>query len=177
MSDLLGLAEQDKNTGTGEIGPDVNDLEMRVKNGASWFYWIAGLSLVNSIMFFYGATVAFLAGLGFTQLADAIVQAAIENGMPESLTVVSLVFNFVMVAIFAFFGYYANKQISSVFMIGIILYVLDGLLLLLMGMFLSTAFHAFALIFIVRGYLACRTLNQYEKARASFTPPPPPQTI
>ena len=27
------------------------DLERKIKNGYNWFYWIAGLSVINTIMF------------------------------------------------------------------------------------------------------------------------------
>src|SRR5216117_2936789 len=39
----------------------------QLKSGASWFYWIAGLSLINSIVAFTGGQWAFLFGLGITQ--------------------------------------------------------------------------------------------------------------
>ena len=40
--------------------------EPEVMSGASWFWWIAGLSLVNSIMTHSGSDTGFIIGLGFT---------------------------------------------------------------------------------------------------------------
>src|SRR5215471_16932506 len=42
----------------------------RLKSGASWFYWIAGLSLINSVVSFTGSSWRFILGLGITQLFD-----------------------------------------------------------------------------------------------------------
>ena len=47
-------------------------LAQRVKSSANWFYWIAGLSVVNSIVVHTGSSWSFIAGLGITQLIDAV---------------------------------------------------------------------------------------------------------
>lgn len=44
-------------------------LEQRMKSGANWFYWIAALSLVTSIISLAGGDWGFLVSLGVTQLA------------------------------------------------------------------------------------------------------------
>ncbi len=177
MSNQLGLEEDEdtiKQQGHG-LEPNRQELETRVKSGASWFYWIAALSIINSIIYLSGSDVAFLSGLGFTQLTDSFVDIAIENGAPSMLKGVAVAFNFALVAMFGFFGYYAGRGSSVVFGIGIVIYLLDGLLLLLLGVLFSAGFHAFALIFIIRGFLACRTLNAFDAARP-FNPPPPTLT-
>jgi hypothetical protein len=178
MSNLLGLDEpRPVNQPDVSTAYENEVLAAQVRSGANWFYWIAGLSAINSLIYISGASVAFLAGLGFTQLAEQIVDIGIENGLPSALKIVAIVLNFVIVAVFALFGYYANKRFTVAFIIGIVLYLLDGLLLLLLGVFLSAGFHAFALFFIIRGFLACRTLNSQQKGVPAFqTPPPPPAT-
>jgi hypothetical protein len=45
-----------------------SELEGRMLGGANWFFWIAALSLVNSIISLYGGGWGFSIGLGFTQL-------------------------------------------------------------------------------------------------------------
>lgn len=156
MSNLLGLNEEVANA---PLEQDRTELEQRMKSGANWFYWIAGLSLVNSVIFALGSTVSFLGGLGFTLVMDVFVDAIIEGGAPPAMRFVAIIVNFVLFAIFAFFGYYAGKGLKAAFMAGIALYLLDGMLVLLFGDFLMAAFHAFALFFIVRGFMACRELQ------------------
>ncbi len=162
MSNLLGLEEEAANA---PLEQDRSELEQRMKNGANWFYWIAGLSLVNSVIFALGSTVSFLGGLGFTLVMDVFVNALIDEGAPAAMRGVSIIFNFVLVAIFAFLGYYAGKGMRAAFIGGIVVYMLDGLLVLLFGDFLMAGFHAFALFFIVRGFLACRELKAAPPAK------------
>jgi hypothetical protein len=175
MSNLLGLEEERPADQSSVAASHQNEeLEGQVRNGANWFYWIAGLSAINSFIYMSGSDVSFLAGLGFTQLAEALVDAGIESGLPSGLKIVAIVLNFVVVAMFGLFGYYANKRFSAAFITGIVLYLLDGLLLLLLGVLFSAGFHAFALFFIIRGFLACRTLNSQPKGVPAFQAPPPP---
>src|SRR5512138_3090367 len=47
-------------------------LDARIKSGAAWFYWIAGLSLINSVAALSGSKWGFILGLGITQVFDAI---------------------------------------------------------------------------------------------------------
>jgi len=172
MSNLLGLEEEKSNVAggwKGETGPDPG-LAAHAKSGANWFYWIAGLSVINSVIFVLGADVAFLAGLGLTQLMDAVIGLSVEQGAPALLKAVAVVFDFVVVAIFALIGYYAGRRFSAAFLIGIVVYLLDGLLLLLLGAYLTAGFHAFALFFIIRGFFACRKLNATAAGQAFQTP-------
>ncbi len=173
MSTLLGLEEKDTNAVDRAATVNREELEAKMKSGGSWFYWIAGLSAINSAIYLFGGEVAFLAGLGFTLMADALVDAAIDSGLPSGVKAVAIIFNFILVAMFALFGYYANKRFAVAFIVGIVIYVLDALLLLLLGSFFSAAFHAFALFFIIRGFLACRKLNASQESVPFQTPPPP----
>jgi hypothetical protein len=169
MSNLLGLEEERRDVGDSQYpdassGPDP-ELAGQVKRGANWFYWIAGLSVVNSVIFLFGADVAFLAGLGFTILVDALIDVSIHNGAPALLKAVAVIFDLILVIVFALFAYYAGKRFSVAFIIGILVYALDALLLLALGLYFMAAFHAFALFFIIRGFLACRKLNAYDASR------------
>ncbi len=143
---------------TPELSPDV---VVQLKSGASWFYWIAGLSLVNSLIFVFGGNVSFIARLAYTQIIDAVVDASILDGANASLNVVAIVLDFILVAIFALIGYYANKAISAVFIIGIIIYLIDGLLWLFLGSYFAVAFHAYALFMIIRGLMASMEINKF----------------
>ena len=180
MSNLLGLGDERPSTGeydNVELGPDP-EWAARVKRGANWFYWIAGLSVINSAAFVMGANFHFLAGLGLTEIADAIIEASIQQGAPTAIKAVSVVFDLIVVISFALAGYFANKFFRTAFIIGIIVYVFDGLIVLLLGDFFMAAFHAFALYSLIRGYLACRQIKAYNAANmVTSTPPPPPPSL
>ena len=78
-------------------------LEQQGRAGASWFYWVGGLSLVNSAIMLFGGGITFVFGLGITSIADD-VGADVVRQNPQIATVVKgLVFGFdlFVVAIFA----------------------------------------------------------------------------
>ena len=141
-----------------KIKADETDLTNQAKSGANWFYWIAGLSLVNSLIFVFGGNWSFFAGLGITQLIDAIVDHLAGNGF-SVIKIISFAIDLVIAAAFALCGIWSNKLQTWAFIVGMILYLLDGLLLLVLGAFLPAAFHVFALFMIFRGFTAARQLN------------------
>ena len=130
----------------------------QMKSGANWFYWIAGLSLVNSAIYAFGGDISFILGLAATQMAEGITDPAIAEGLPSFLKAVAIVINLVITGVFALFGYYANKGMAAAFIVGIVLYILDGLLYLAIGSLFAAGFHVLALVFIVRGFLASRSI-------------------
>ena len=118
----------------------------RVRIGAKWFYWIAGLSVINSAVMIFGGNFHFVVGLGITSVVDVMAKQAGAAGVLLDVTI-----NGMVAGIFALFGYFACKAQKWAFFVGMALYVLDGLLLLTVQDFLSVAFHAYALYCIYRG--------------------------
>jgi hypothetical protein len=147
-------------------------LEQRMKSGANWFYWIAALSLVTSIISLAGGTWAFLVSLGVTQLVDAVANVGAER-FGVGAKIVALVFDIVAAGLFAFLGVFAGKGRTWAFIVGMVLYLLDALVCLLIGFWLGLAFHAFALYSIFGGYKAAASLARMER----FTPPPAPEPM
>jgi hypothetical protein len=176
MSNLLGLEEErpvNPQYDSVFAGPDP-EVPVRIKRGANWFYWIAGLSVINSVAFAAGAHFHFLAGLGITEVADAVVDVFIRQGAPSVVRALSIVFDLIAVIGFGLCGYFANKFSRTAFIVGIAFYFLDGLIVLLLGDIFMAAFHALALYGLIRGFLACRELKTFIKATPAFAIPPPP---
>lgn len=133
-------------------------LQGRMKSGANWFYWIAGLSAVNSAIVLGGSNWHFLAGLGITDIIAYIAQKAGSTG-----TVIGIVLNALALGVFVMFGVFANKKQIWAFIVGMLFYGLDALIFLLAGPdFLSIAFHAFALFQIFKGMQAANALKELE---------------
>ena len=130
-------------------------LALRLKSGASWFYWIAGLSLINSIVALTGSNWRFIVGLGVTQVFDAFSQSMSGGGK-----VVALILSLLVAGIFVVFGIFANKRQHWAFIAGMILFGLDGMISLLIQDWLGLGFHAFALYCIFRGFAASREINK-----------------
>ena len=121
----------------------------RVRGGAKWFYWIAGLSFVNSIIVMTGGSLHFVVGLGITSVVDAVAKRVGNAG-----SILDFVINGFVAGLFALFGSFAVKGQKWAFVIGMALYGIDGLLLLTARDFLGVGFHAYALYAIYRGYAA-----------------------
>lgn len=145
------------------------NLENQFKSGANWFYWIAALSLVNSAISLSGNQWSFIIGLGMTQIIDAIA-----TGFAEQIGIlgkaIALCFDLMAAAIFIAFGFFARKRFAPAFIIGMIVYALDGLIFILAQDWLSIAFHVFALIGIFSGMKACKELARLESEMAAPAP-------
>lgn len=136
-------------------------IENQFKSGANWFFWIAGLSLINSIILLTGGQWSFIIGLGITQIIDAIgLEIFKEAGIIGYIF--AFVFDALAAGIFIVFGVFSKKRYSWAFIIGMILYALDGLLFLLVQDFLSIGFHIFALFCIYGGFKANKLLKSVE---------------
>ena len=176
MSNLLGLEQERPASSQYDnvpMGPDPM-LPARIKRGANWFYWIAGLSVINSVAFASGADFHFLAGLGVTEVVDAVIDVFINQGAPSALKAVAIGFDLVAVIGFALCGYFANKFSRTAFIVGIGFYFVDAIIVLLLGDFFMVAFHAYALYSLIRGFLATRELKAFQRAVPVVVPPPPP---
>jgi len=127
-------------------------LARRRNAGASWFYWVAALSLVNSVVVLTGQHWRFIVGLGLTQVADAMV-ARTGHG----LAVVAGV-DVVLIGGFALLGRFAQRGRLWAFVAGAAFYALDGLIFVAARDWVGVAFHAFVVVMAARGLQAARRL-------------------
>ncbi|MDB6123663.1 MAG: hypothetical protein JWQ71_2656 [Pedosphaera sp.] len=139
-------------------------LEKQIKSGADWFFWIAGLSLVNTFIGMGGGGIQFAIGLGITQFIDALISKGGAAG------IIGTAFSVLIAGMFILFGVFARKKQAWSFMTGMVLYALDGLLLVLLsvlagsgGLILSIGFHGFALYCIFMGMRANTQLKALEQ--------------
>jgi hypothetical protein len=127
--------------------------------GAGWFYWIAGLSLLTSIISLSGGTWSFLAGLGVTQVFDGIALALKNSGTGDWVKGFSLFLDLLAAGTFILLGVFAKKGSTAAYITGMVLYGLDAIILLAFREWFGAGFHAFALIQIWIGFSALRWLN------------------
>ncbi len=132
-------------------------VEQRLKGAASWFYWIAALSLINSVIVMAGGNWHFIIGMGVTTVVDAVATEAGGVGI-----VAGIVINLFVAAICAAFGVLGNRRQGWALWVGMVLYTFDGLLLLLFQDWLSVAFHGYALFHIFKGVGAIKELEALE---------------
>lgn len=134
------------------------ETEARMKGGASWFFWIAGLSAINSAIVLGGSNWHFLAGLGITDVIAYIAQQTGSIG-----TMIAIVLDALVFGMFILFGVFARKRQTWAFIVGMTFYGLDGLIYLLGGPeYFSIAFHVFVLFQIFKGMQAAKELSGME---------------
>jgi len=114
------------------------------KRGANWFYWIAGLSLVNTAVALSGGQFHFVLGLGITEITDAF--------QAPPARIVGYGIDLLVLGFFVMCGYFAGKLHKWAFVMGMAFYLLDGGIMLLAKDWLGLAFHAYALFCIWKGF-------------------------
>jgi len=142
-------------------------LETQARNGAGWFHWIAGLSIFNAVALLLQWNFAFVGALGVTWVFAILAQHFGESaGAGQALvTVLILGITLFGAAVFISLGALARRGHLWAFIVGLILYALDGVLMVLLGRWLEVAFHAFILFGIHGGYRAARAFEAIRVAQ------------
>jgi len=151
-------------------------LSQAYKAGANWFYWIAGLTVITSLITLGGGGWRFLISLGTTQVIDGIAEA-LATQLGGAAKVVGLVLDLIVTGLFVMFGWLANQKHLWAYIVGMIAFGLDGLLSLLGADWIGVGAHAFVLFFLFRGLQHGRSLIALEKTmaeRAAAAPQPEP---
>ena len=108
-----------------------------ILNGAGWFWWIAGLSLLNTILIHSGSETSLAIGLGFTLMADAIF---------KDMKVVAFIIDALALATIVGLGFGAKKGYVWAFVVGIVLYGLDALIYVGLQGWMGVGIHCVALL-------------------------------
>lgn len=137
-----------------------------IASAAKWFWWICGLSLVNTILMHSGSDVSFMMGLGFMLVADVL---AIEAGVPALAFAVDAV----VLGFFFAMGFFALRGHRWAFILGGVIYLLDGLIYLIFQDYLSVGFHGLALFYILGGFKQLNsTLKELRQSESEAVSPP-----
>ena len=110
-----------------------------IRLSAEWFYWIAGLSLVDYCATEFADWSTGM-GLGVTLLVHG-------HGRPVSLGVALLA-----AVCLAALGYFARRLAVWAFAVGYLAYLADAILLARGQAWFAVAFHVFALLVVVGGF-------------------------
>lgn len=155
---------------TVELPSEVQQLQSTRKGGASWFYWIAALSLVNTALLFFGSDTTFGLGLGLTLFIDSFASGAAKGGSIK-WAAVGLTIDALIIGVVALFGVMAGKGKGWAFIVGGVLLLLDTLFVLSFQMWISVAIHAWAVFSIFSGWNANKKLQQLQAAQAAGPSP------
>ncbi len=129
----------------------------RVHSAAVWFYLIAAMSIINSLMVVANLRATFLAGLGATQLVDALagsLSQGVDGGALMLLQGIALVLNLAIAAVFALVGWLGSHGSRRAFYVGMLLFALDALILVFIKDYVGVVYHLFVLYMLYNGLRA-----------------------
>lgn len=128
-----------------------------VRSAARWFWWIAGLSVVNIAMFQSGSNTSFVMGLGITAISDALFSDS---------KMIGFAIDAVAIGFFVLMGFKAQLGHLWAFYLGVAVYVFDALIYAFVDDWISVAFHGLAIFFMAKGIM---TLQAALKPRGQAT--------
>jgi hypothetical protein len=126
-----------------------------IKRGASWFDWIAIFSIVNAVIVLANGNWRFVLGLGVTDVVNYLARS--NGGQVAGWVVTGL-----GAAFFWAMGHFAKQGQRWAVILGMFFYLLDGGICLVLQVWLSAAFHAYALFMLAKTFAA---IKQYETAK------------
>jgi len=128
--------------------------------GGGWFYWIAGASILNSVLYAARIDWGLVVGLGITQVIDAF---AIALSHTVRTPIYAILLDILVAGIFLLFGRSARRGRLGIYALGIGVYALDGLIFIWAADWFAFAFHVFATYSLITGWLAGRALVRLER--------------
>lgn len=131
-----------------------------VLHGANWFIWLAILSVINSLLVWYLQIKNTPFALGITQWLDGTAGGWNNALSGIAMTDSALGINIVVALALAGIGFLARRGSDMAFVLGMFVYLMDGLLTLGLKDFFGFAFHIFALFFLFKGLLASRHVRE-----------------
>lgn len=133
-----------------------------VRSSASWFWWVAGLSLANSVATMTDAGYGMVLGLGITQLVDALFFYGVDGAF-EAPSAGGRVFHaaavLALAGLFVGFGFLSRRFVAWAFGAGMAVYAADALLFVLAGDWVGVGFHAFVLFMLWGGFGTLRAMR------------------
>lgn len=139
-------------------------------DGPGFFYYIAGISLLNSILFIF--KVGFYGSLGITTVITYIAMAIVESaggGMGTAFIINAIGFfiNAFIAGMVALVGYLSSRGHGWAYVIGMIAYTIDALVMLWIGDWLEVIVHMIFLFMLWKGW---RTLRKIKKTMEEVSP-------
>jgi hypothetical protein len=140
-------------------------LENQFKVGTAWFFWIAGLSVINSSVNLIIASSRYrllsFVGLGIVYNIESRVFVILRN-LPESsgfVRPIGFILALLVAGLFVLFGILGRKGHQWAIIVGILVYIFDGFLWLWELNAFAVFFHIILFFGLVRGLLAYKELN------------------
>ncbi|NJK91469.1 MAG: DUF4339 domain-containing protein [Blastochloris sp.] len=157
----------------GQLSEDViQTLRGSYLSGAYWFYWIAGLSVVNIILHSVQSNVSLALGLATTDLLYYFGESMAEDPSLGYVRGIVLGINVLLIVLTAACGWLASMGHRYLYLFGLILVAFDSLLFIFpFFSFIAIAVHGYALFAMGTGLLALWKIREAESKLSSSLVP------
>lgn len=144
-------------------------LDKRVRSRVSWFFLIAGLSLVNSLFTLMGSEYTFVGGLGLTQFVDGFARGFSESlvQLQTAIRITGFIIDLLILGVFVLIGYLGLKRKLAAVITGMALYVADAMILIFFREYYSAVIHFLVLVVLCSGLKSLAELNRLEEIDGS----------
>ena len=145
-----------------QTAQEIVKLNQQAKNSSRSFYWIAGLSFINSLITAFGGEFYLVMGLASTLFVDYLA-VGMGQSAPEAVVVfkvVALVVSVIASGVFALFGFLAEKGKRWAYVFGMVFYGVDALIMLALQEWKGLLVHLYFMWVLFSGL---RALNQLQK--------------
>ena len=126
-----------------------------ILHGANWFFWLAILSVINTLIVYQYQTPNTPIALAITQWLDGT-----SGGLSPTMSTRSLVINLLIAGALAVFGLLARRGSDLAFVLGIFLYAVDAMLAIGLRDVFGFGVHLIGLFFLFKGLLASRHVRE-----------------
>lgn len=126
-----------------------------ILHGANWFFWLAILSVINTLIVYQYQTPNTPIALAITQWLDGT-----SAGLNPTMSTQSLITNLLIAGVLAGFGLLARRGSDLAFVVGIFLYVIDAMLAIGLRDVFGFGVHLIGLFFLFKGLLASRHVRE-----------------
>lgn len=116
--------------------------------GYPWFLTIAVFSVINALLAYFEVNLRFVFGLGLTELFTAVFANSFGSNLFVFLSVSCL-----FAGLFVLIWFFSKQGNTWAYLLGLILYGLDALLIVYFKDWLAFAFHVFAFIGLFVGFM------------------------
>lgn len=139
------------------------------QKAAGLFRTIALFSVINAALNLFHAGFVFVIGLGASVVVDAVIGEVLKEAKPPLATIivaVGLLVNLFLIGIFVLLWWLSKLGYRAAYVIGMVLYLLDGLIFLVAKDVVGIGFHLFFLYGLRGGYQYVKVRRQAEQMLA-----------
>jgi hypothetical protein len=162
---VLGLGENAETENVHLL--EQRGVQRNILLGANCFLFVAVISILSSVRILSSGHFGFLLGLGITSMVGESLRIDGHGGMATTLAVYGCT-----AGLFLAFWHFGAKGAKWAFLIGMLFYLVDTLILLLFRRVVAAGFHAFMLFEMYQGFAAIAWLRRLQQSQIAASGAP-----